>query len=139
MKLIRTLFILLLFIVSGCSSIEKPFDPFETLGVSQDNIPIYEDNSRTWSGWKEGDEKIQTAWNMVNVKNISEENAKKIIADYIYNNMNNADHILIGLSDNENYFVGEYFNSLKAEKQYRGPARADSYPVIYYQRVKTKR
>jgi hypothetical protein len=130
--------------VLGCqSTIQKPdggggFDAFKELKVSKGSIPQYE--ASPYRGWGKRDDgpKIYNVWDTVRVSSVSEEQAKKIMADFITKHQDKNDHILIGVVDENFYYVGEFFKNYDAENNYRGPAKASSYPVIYYRKTPAK-
>jgi len=138
------LFITLSLTMAGCqSNAQKPkggseFDVFKQLKVSRESVPHYEASPRSGSGWREGGPEIHHVWAMVKGKGITEEQSKKIIADFITRHQDKNDYVLIGVADDRFYYVGEFFKNFHAEENYRGPARAAGYPVVYYRKTPAK-
>ncbi|MFZ5597579.1 MAG: hypothetical protein ACOY31_11275 [Bacillota bacterium] len=130
--------------ITGCQSNNRKtdggseFNAFKVLNVEKDGIPEYDASPSRSRAWREGGPEINHVWDMVKVKRITEDQAKKIIADFITRHKDENDYVLIGVADDNFYYVGEFFKNFYAEENYRGPAKAAGYPVVYYRKTPAK-
>lgn len=118
--------ILALLALPGCSS---TINAFKELGVSGRNIPSYEVSSEISD--KNPPEKI---WATVNLKDIDENQAKQIQADYINKKIkeDNIRSIQIIVNVGKNQYTAQYVKDADILKT-TGGETPQKYPAIIYQ------
>lgn len=127
-KLTIFLLLLVLLALNGCL---RNFNAFKELGVSQKNIPKYEINSEILD--KSPPENI---WATVKGKNLSEEQAKQIQADYIDKKLKdnkNLKTINIIVNISKVQYAAIYVKDKEVLKTYPILNKPDKFPAIVYE------
>ncbi|WP_018084918.1 hypothetical protein [Desulfurispora thermophila] len=129
--------LLLVALLSGCGK----YNPFQQLGVSNKEVPDYQVSGEVFHEQKVGDQEVKAVWATVNVKGFSEEQAKKVIADYISKQMEKRNFISVIVKETKTekkklMYEGMYFGNKEAASMAGKDVRKiEKFPVIFYNKI----
>lgn len=129
--------LLIIALLTGCGK----YNPYKQLGVSSKDIPDYQVSGEVFHEQKVGDQEVKAVWASVNVKGFSEEQAKKVIADYISKQMDKRNFISVIVKETKTekkklMYEGMYFGNKEAASMAgKDVQKIEKYPVIFYNKI----
>ena len=131
-KLIIILLIVLTVSMFGCGK----YNAFKALGVKEENVPKYKVSGEISNSQKVNNKEVKQKYISINATGKSEEDIKKMAADFIQKNPD-LDLILISIKSGpkENYTV-EYYANKDATDLAGVKKKIDRYPVIFFEKAK---
>lgn len=133
--IIILLLVFLTALVFGCGK----YNAFKTLGVNEENIPKYKLSGEISNSQKVNNKEVKQKYINIDATGKSEEDTKKIAADYIQKN-SDQDLILISIKSGPKAgYTAEYYANKEATELAGVKKKIDRYPVIFFEKKQAEK